>query len=97
MMPTFAGSLEIMTSPYLGDLVSPQPPARVANFRGPYQQRKLRRWHLRNPAYYRANGKYLIVEGRYILCHPADEAHLRQAVGIAADAQRRVGSFPRWR
>lgn len=36
------GGITILTSPYLGDQVTPPVPERVANWKGPYKERKLR-------------------------------------------------------
>ena len=67
--PFGIGSIPVYTSPYIGDQVTPQPPAMK---KGPYYQRRILRWKRAHPLYVKANGKFFIIDNREVWCHPDD-------------------------
>lgn len=72
--------LSFLTSPLVGDRVVPQPPKFVTG-KGPYAKRRLKRWRDMNPPYYRANGKFVLMEKeRTLVCHPDDLPALQGAL-----------------
>ncbi len=81
--PTFFG-IRVYTSKYVGDLVTPTPPQWVFT-KGPYMQRRRKRWNRRHPPYYVANGTMLVSEREgYLVCHPADLPTLLEALRQAS-------------
>lgn len=86
MSPLFCG-IPIYTDPCLGETVTPQPPPMP---RGPYLQRRIKRWRRAHPSYTRGNGGYFLLDmpafmpgaspGKALLCHPDDLPRLRQAL-----------------
>jgi hypothetical protein len=75
--PLSAFGLPVRTSWLLGEIVFPVEPAMKP---GPYYQRRIKRWHRRNPPYTVGNGEYLLIEDREIWCHPDDFEKLRQTI-----------------
>jgi hypothetical protein len=73
-------SLEIVTSRFLGDTVYPAPPVLS---RGPYYQRRIRKWYKRHPAYTIGNGQYFILDNRQVWCHPDDYYQLVEYCRVA--------------
>ncbi len=77
--PDLVGEATVITYPYLGDTVYPQPPVMR---RGPYYQRRIKRWLRAHPPYTVGNGTFFLV-GREIWCHPDDAKKLREALSHA--------------
>jgi hypothetical protein len=40
------GGLRIIEDQYLGRIVTPSPPEKMFRYRGPYKQRRIRRWRV---------------------------------------------------
>lgn len=77
--------IEIITNPYLGELVTPAYP-RPERLKK-YKQRTLKRWRKRHPAYYQAKGEYFVFhDSGAIMCHPDDKAKLEAAMRQARTA-----------
>jgi hypothetical protein len=75
--PFGIGSMPVYTSRYLGDQVTPEPPAMRP---GPYYQRRLKRWRRAHPSYTKANGQFYLVRDREVWCHPDDMAKFRKHI-----------------
>ncbi|MCE5309582.1 MAG: hypothetical protein LLG20_18255 [Acidobacteriales bacterium] len=69
--------IQITESDHIGEQITPIPPARLLNRRGPYRQRTIKRWQRAHPSYFRARGEYFQMGSR-ILCHPEDARKLRE-------------------
>ena len=78
--------LKITVSEFVGDLVTPELPAKLANWRGPYKRRRQKRWYRAHKPYYRANGKCLISRD-LLVCHPADYEKFRDALERCENAR----------
>lgn len=70
--------LRIEPSIHVGDMVIPELPEALVKYRGPYRQRKQRRWRREHPARYVAAGRYYLLRGNTVVCHPDDVPILRQ-------------------
>ncbi len=88
-MSTLFNGIRIYTDPYLGELVVPQPPLMK---RGPYLQRRMKRWRRAHPPYRRGKGEYFILQSHglpeAIVCHPDDLAVIREQIAKMYTAVR---------
>lgn len=71
----FSNRLPVYTDEYMGDLVWPT----CIIKRGPYFQRRLKRWRRTHPPKWVGNGQYLLTDNA-IFCHPDDLPKLKQAI-----------------
>jgi hypothetical protein len=72
----------IYESRSMGRAVAPPLPACRVAYRGPYKQRRIRNWHRTHPSYTVGDGRYFIVSGREIWCHPDDARRLRDEIEL---------------
>lgn len=86
--PLMANGLPVYTTRYMGKTVYPRPPAMP---RGPYLQRRYKRWHRAHPPYTVGDGQYFLIEDRAIVCHPDDLPKLTEALN-AREGNDHVGT-----
>lgn len=76
--------LRIQPDYYVGDLVVPDMPEGLLNYRGPYRKRKQQRWRREHPAYYVAAGRYYLLWGSVVVCHPDDARRLPELLNTGS-------------
>jgi hypothetical protein len=81
--PMLIPGLPVYTNPYLG---TPSFPAMPPFKKGPYYQRRIKRWRRAHRGFTIGNGKYFVVDQREVWCHPDDLPKLKQALNTVRPA-----------
>ena len=72
------GSIQVYANRLLGRIVTPEPPKLP---KGPYLQRRYKRWRRKHPSYTVGDGSFYFVSGgAAVICHPDDLERLKIAV-----------------